>query len=92
MNEIILIQFGLFWKFGTKIFPYPPFKNHKIIDLDGATIEEEYGYSTRLEGASLDILWKFYFSEKRRYNIQIMHLDNNEIVKYIIDVIDNNNL
>jgi len=82
-----IIQFGSFWQFATKKFPYPPFKNHKIIDLDGATIEEEYGYSSGLEGASLNILWKFYFSEKRKYIIQIMHLDNNKIVKYIIDVI-----
>ncbi len=52
-----IIQFGSFWQFATKKFLYPPFKNHKIIDLDGASIEEEYGYSSGLEGASLDILF-----------------------------------
>jgi len=82
-----IIQFGSVWKFATKIFPYPPFKNHKIIDLDGSTIEEEYGYSSGLEGASSDVLWKFSFNEKRKYTIQILHLDNNKIVNYIIDVI-----
>ena len=80
------ISFGSIFKFSTKTFPYPPFKNHQIIDLDGSSVIEEYGYSSGLEGASTDILWKFSFNEKKRYIIQIKHLENNEIVKYIINV------
>ena len=82
-----IIQFGSSWKFVTKSFPYPPFKKHKIIDLDDSTVEKEYGYYSGLDGASTDVLWNFSFNEKRRYTIQILHLDNNKTVKYIIDVI-----
>ena len=62
-----ITNFGSSWEFLTKTFPYPPFKNHEIIDLDGSTVIEKYGYSSGLEGASTDILWKFSFNEKKRY-------------------------
>jgi hypothetical protein len=35
-----IINFGSSWEFPTKTFPYPPFKNHEIIDLDGSTDKE----------------------------------------------------